>query len=198
VNVITPVATTDYLVNSATDGTGTDLTGSCTVTVDVFSTGAKISIENTSGSIGYITLLKVRGDAIIAQANVRVLAEDTASQSKYGVRTFDLDGPWVQNTNAARSFANYLKTFLSIERPYFEFEIVGRPDVQFALALGQQIRLYLPDEDVDVNVRVHYLRHQSMDRALMAWRTTVMVEPFEQLTDEYWYVPHTIPMRVAY
>lgn len=199
IDVIAPVATTDYTMHSNSDGSGANLTANFTVTASVFSTGAKLTIKNNGTSTGYVTLLKLRGDAVAAASTVPVLAEDATSQAKYGVRTFELDSNWVQNTNAARSFANYLRTFMAAERPYFEFELgPNNPDVQFGLRLGKQIRLSLPNDNIDGYFRVHYVQHRSLDRGLMGVRTTVMVEPFEQLTDEYWYVPHTIPMRVAY
>jgi hypothetical protein len=197
--VLQPVAGLDYIVNSNEDGSGTDLTSYFTVSATIFSTAAKLYVKNNGNVIGHFILLRLRGAAIAATNSVPVIAEDLASQALYkALRTFDLATNWVQNTNAARSFAAFLRTLLSVERPYFQFDLLSNPDLQFSLDLGQQVRLNLPEDGIDGYFRVHYLRHQSLDRGLMAFRTTVMLEPFLQFSEDYWVVPHRVPMRVPY
>lgn len=198
-SVVQPVAGVDYVVNSNSDGSGTDLTASFSVTATVFSTAAKLRIANNGGVTGYVTLLRLRGNAIAATNDVPIVAEDLDSQARYkAVRTFDLATSWVQNTNAARSFAAFLRTLMGVERPYFQFDLLPNPELQFSFDLGQQIHLDLPEDGIDDYFRVHYIRHQSLDSGLMAFRTTVMVEPFLQMDEDYWVVPHRVPMRVAF
>jgi hypothetical protein len=198
-SVLQPVATTDYTANSNSDGSGTNLTANFTVTADVFSTGAKLIITNNSASVGYITFLRIRGNAIASTNNVPIQADDVVSQQLHkATRSFDLSTNWVQNTNAARSEASFLRSFLSASQKYLEFELLPNPDLQFSMDLGKQVDVYLPDDGIEGSFRVHYIYHKSIDRSLVAVRTTVMLEPFSQLTDEYWIVPHTVPMRVSY
>lgn len=197
--VLQPVAGLDYIVNSNADGSGIDLTAFFTVSATMFSTAAKLKVINNGTLTGHFILLRLRGAAIAATNSVPVIAEDLASQALYkAIRTFDMATNWVQNTNAARSFATFLKALLAVERPYFQFDLLPNPDLQFSLDLGQQVRLNLPDDGIDDYFRVHYIRHQSRDRGLMAFRTTVMVEPSIKFSEDIWVVPHRVPMRVAY
>jgi len=64
-SVVTPVATTDYVFNSAADGTGTDKTAQ--VTVDTFTSfggGFQIIFNNLDSSDVYLTSFQVRGQAV--------------------------------------------------------------------------------------------------------------------------------------
>lgn len=64
-DMITPVATTDYLVNTLSDGSGTNLTSSL-VLVDITygSEGFTHTVKNNSSNTGYITKWSPRGKGI--------------------------------------------------------------------------------------------------------------------------------------
>ncbi|MCP4088413.1 MAG: hypothetical protein GY746_01270, partial [Gammaproteobacteria bacterium] len=49
--VLTPVATTDYTVNTQADGGGTDITADCTVSLSDFGDTAKLDIVNTNVAV---------------------------------------------------------------------------------------------------------------------------------------------------
>lgn len=199
-NVIQPVPTTDYLAYANQDGSGLNLTGNISIPTDVFSTGAKPVITNNGASSAWLTWLRIRGNAI-ASGSISTIREDdfTNQQLIKSVRSFELDSNWVQNINAARSFAAYLKTFLTQGRKFLQFDLLPNPDLQFKMDLGKKVQVYLPDDGINETYRVHYLRHVSRDRGLMAFRTSLMLEPAPDLGGEdYWIVPHTVPMRVAY
>lgn len=63
-DVIVPVANTDYTINSAADGTGTDQTGSVTFTFEDLGSAAIGYFTNTSTSTVYLTGFQVRGTAV--------------------------------------------------------------------------------------------------------------------------------------
>ena len=63
----TPVATTDWTVNAAADGSGSNLTGSCSVAVSKFANSMKIAITNSSGTDGFLTFLQARGTGVTAR-----------------------------------------------------------------------------------------------------------------------------------
>lgn len=83
-NMVTPVATTDYTVNTLANGTGTDLTSSATVTVTFGGNSASITVTNTSTSSGYITLFQLRGYGIYTYADVTLELEDADAINTYG------------------------------------------------------------------------------------------------------------------
>jgi hypothetical protein len=97
----TPAATTDYTVNTLANGTGTDLTASCTVSVAKYTNSMRISLTNSSGSDGFITLLQARGTAIVESDPISIKCEDTTSQSKYRKRTFPIETRYIPSTEEA-------------------------------------------------------------------------------------------------
>jgi len=69
-SITTPVGSTDFLANSKSDGSGTDLTAVVTVSIhEDRGQGALLKAVNTSGTPGYFTILQLRG--------VLMEAEDT-------------------------------------------------------------------------------------------------------------------------
>jgi hypothetical protein len=110
-SVIAPVATTDYTANTTQGGGGTNMTASMSVAATIYSTWTKLVVSNTHATLGfYITLLKVRGDAI-TQTPTPIRIEDAASQTAYGKRELTFDVPWQQSVNTATDLANTLKNF---------------------------------------------------------------------------------------
>lgn len=109
--VIAPVVTTDYTANTTAGGGGTDMTASMTVTANIYSTWAKLTVANTHASTPfYITLLKMRGQAL-SQVPTTIQRTDTTSQTTYGKRRLDIDLRWQQSVNVATDLANMLKAF---------------------------------------------------------------------------------------
>lgn len=103
----TPVATTDYVANSASDGSGTNLTASITVVVVKAARSMKISLANAASVTAYITLLQARGTPAYRNDPIGVAVEDSASQAKYGKRTFPLGGKFYPSTAKALSYAQF-------------------------------------------------------------------------------------------
>lgn len=94
----------DYQMNSAPDGTGTDLTDNFIVIAAFSGTGVRFPfIQNTGATPGYVTKLQVRGQ-IISRKNT--LIEKTIAGSQ-GVKTLELDMPFQGNANKADSLANF-------------------------------------------------------------------------------------------
>jgi hypothetical protein len=64
--------------------------------------------------------------------------------------------------------------------------IRGNPDVQFGLDLGDATGLYIPDKGIDGVYRVAWMQHKNIDRALHHFDTTILWEPFPDLSGNYW------------
>jgi hypothetical protein len=107
--MVTPVATTDYTMNSAEDGLGSDLTGNFTVTASYTGQGVRYTIVNGGGTPGYITKLQARGKGVYRKD---VNVEKTVSGS-YGDRVLSIDMPYQTSVNIASNLATYLATLLS-------------------------------------------------------------------------------------
>lgn len=96
-DMITPVATTDYQMWSNSDGTGTNLTSNLVVTANYGSSRVVYTLQNTGGTLGYVTKLQARGKAIYDYNPITYIAEDTTSQSTYGVALVSLDQKYQSN-----------------------------------------------------------------------------------------------------
>lgn len=143
INVITPVATTDWTVNSQSDGLGTDLTSSCTCVMTDFGDTAKLVFTNLSGSTGFLITPKVRGDAIY-----EVSASDVTYPSNTDTipkpRELTLDLPWQQDVNSAVDIANVMGAFYSGNHPMPNVSMQDYPDIQFTAELFDIATLALP------------------------------------------------------
>ena len=198
-NVLQPVPTTDYLANTNSDGTGTNLTANFTVTANIFSSGAKLTVTNTQPTIGWLWFCTVRGNAIAAGNQAKYKVDDVASQTALkAIRSFNLETDWMQNFNEARAAARYLGSFLPSSRKYLSFDMVPDGELQFKLDLGKLIMVSLPEDGINATYRVHYLRHEFMDAAGTLTRTSVMAEPYLAPDPDYWILPKRIPMKVPY
>lgn len=110
VDVVTPVADTDYTVSEFSDGSGVDYTTapSFSIGVAVEATRAKITLGNTAIGPLYMTLLQVRGKPLRTYDPVTVEQSDAASQAAYDTRALALDLPMQADPVFALSYAQYL------------------------------------------------------------------------------------------
>lgn len=93
INMVTPVATTDYTANSQADGGGTNLTGNFSLSVTFGGNSATIRVTN-SGAAGYLTKCQLRGRGVYAFESVLIDVKDTDSIDLYGQQSRRLDMPY--------------------------------------------------------------------------------------------------------
>lgn len=110
VDVVAPVATTDYTVNDRPDGSGFDYTQAASFSISATTEATRMQIALTNDAIGplYVTLLRVRGKPIITYDPITLEAADSASQSAYQVRARALDLPLQADPTFAETMAGYL------------------------------------------------------------------------------------------
>lgn len=90
-NMQTPVATTDYLANTASDGSGTNKTTNIVVTATYYGDTVYYSILNNASTGVYITFLQARGYGIYYGNSIESTKEDPTSQEDYGYFPFQFD-----------------------------------------------------------------------------------------------------------
>lgn len=105
-DMVNPVATTDYTMNSQQDGGGIDLTANFTVTASFTGSGVRFTITNNGGTAGYVTMLRVRGKGIyrfwaVIEADV---------PDAIGDRVLEVRMPFQNNVNVGQSVAEYYAT----------------------------------------------------------------------------------------
>ena len=104
----TPAATTDFLLNAASDGSGTNLTSDITVTQTKTAERMAITLTNSAtGSSGYVTKLQARGTAVSTKNPCIVRAIDTTSQGIYGERKYVAKTKFIPTTSEAQDWCDY-------------------------------------------------------------------------------------------
>lgn len=179
VNVITPVATTDYLLNSQSDGGGSNLTGSASLSFTDFGDTAKISITNGSGSLAYVTLLKVRGDAIYETDTADVTYPSDVSTIT-NPRELFIDLVWQQDVNVASDIAGVQGAFWATLHPLPIVRIDTRPELQFAVELFDVVEVNLAAIGLSyATYRVGGIDHQTYgSKNCQNVKSTFWLEPY--------------------
>jgi hypothetical protein len=108
VDLVSPVATTDYMFNSLEDGSGTDLTAQLSLQSTFSANGGEIIVTNGGPADGYLTKLQCRGKGIYDYETVLAKADSAASKLKYGERSFSLDMPYQDDLNVAKDAAEFI------------------------------------------------------------------------------------------
>lgn len=103
-NMQTPVATTDYLANTASDGSGTNKTASIAVTATYYGDTVYYSIANNSTSDVYITFLQARGYGIYYGNSIESIIDESNSQNAYGYFPFQFDMKYQKDTYLANAY----------------------------------------------------------------------------------------------
>jgi hypothetical protein len=104
-NMQTPVVTTDYLMNTKSDGTGTNISADLTVTATFYGDLVHFVLQNANDQSAYITKLQVRGFGIYYGNTIEAQLDDAASQSAYGFEGFQFDQRYQRDTGAGLAYA---------------------------------------------------------------------------------------------
>lgn len=103
-NMQAPTATTDYLANTLSNGTGTNKTSDQTVTATYYGDTVYYSIENGASEGIYITHLQARGYGIYYGNSVESTVNDSVSQNAHGYAPFQFDMKYQKNTYLAGAY----------------------------------------------------------------------------------------------
>lgn len=184
-NIIAPVATTDYTMNSAANGSGTNLTANFTVTHFDLGNTVLARVKNNGATDGYITLLKVRGNAI-TQSSLVLKTEDATSQAEYGVLRMKYASDWLQSANEGESIRDYLLLLLKDAPGFFEIEMQDRFDKQFEAGLMDVVEATFDYYAVAAeNFRVGYYYDQWVSSNGQSVKTSLRLEPVISVSGDY-------------
>lgn len=198
INCAQPVATTDYLMNTAADGTGTNKTADFTVAATYFSETVKNVITNNGTAAGaYVTLLQNRGQAVDTPYTSYAMADTSGTDIK---RMFVIDTPWMQDTNKAQQYADYLLDILGEPQKYPVFQLENQFDKQFSFDLLDRITVTMAKFGISQDFRVGGIEEEWLSENGQAVRTTVYTEPFVSAMPEegFWFFPMTFPTVFPY
>lgn len=96
---ITPVSSTDWMVNAAADGTGTDYTSTASFTMTAYGATAVCTVFNGNANATYLTKFQIRGYTMDLLPTLSFTNQDSSSISTYGDRGLTLDNEIIENYN---------------------------------------------------------------------------------------------------
>ena len=120
----TLVGGTDYIANSARDGSGTDMTSSLTLTVEYFALSLDIDlIENTSSQTIYLTKLQARGKVVTDEGDSEEFHYSEDSIANYGRRTYRFPAGFITDRQEAQGFIAVLLAQTAEAHPKVSLEV---------------------------------------------------------------------------
>lgn len=135
VDVVSPVATTDYRVFEFADGTGVEYTSSprFSLGVEIEGTRARLTLGNTAAGPLYVTFLQVRGRAVRTYDGVSVVEQSGAAEAEYGQRRVRVASRMLSDEAHALAYAQWLiarfgSARLEVERVKLGGSLIGGRD----------------------------------------------------------------------
>ena len=181
-DVIDPVISVDYSMNSQIDGEGVDLSGSFTVDATPYAKTALIRITNNSGQVGYIILLKIRGNAL-DQPNATFYTKDNSGSEDQ--RLFIMDNKWIYTIAVARGYAHFMVGFLNQNHAYLTMYQQDQTAHQFGMDLLDPLNIEIAKKNIDGFFRLGYVEHRWQKPTGQLVNTTNYFEPARDIS-EYW------------
>lgn len=197
-SVTTPAATTDYTANDAADGSGTDRTANFSFARTGFATASKL-VPTNSGAAAYLTLFKLRGDAISADEYTFTQTSDTDSITAYGERELVIKSDWMQDLNTAIDRASFL--LARFKQPRFFPRIkVKRSSIakMYTADLFSLVTVNFASNDISAEMRLGYIERSWDISESSVINTVLHFEP--NLTISIagaWVFPVTFPATFA-
>jgi hypothetical protein len=108
INMQAPAPFTDYAMNTASDGSGADITANFSVSPSFGGNGVRFQITNNGTVNGYITLLQARGKGVYDYQNVILEAQDADSIQNHGEQGDAIDMKYQSDPSVAAEAALYL------------------------------------------------------------------------------------------
>jgi hypothetical protein len=136
-DMITPVVDTDYKFGSSSGGGANDKNADLAVTATYGGNSVDWTLENTSGTTGFLNLLQARGTAVRTFEPAIATAEDAASKTAYGRRVYSLVLPYQDSPLVAADFAAQELALRKSPRTYVEqVTVTGRDGVRMRMAVA--------------------------------------------------------------
>lgn len=149
-----------------------------TVTLENAGETGTLFFRNDSGGTGYLLLLSVVGDAIYAQYQSVLSADDTASQALYGKKTMTIKTEWMQRADICQDRVDDIVAALASPIPMPVISIENRATLQFNYDLFEHgIRLQLAAWGLDETYRIGKIEHRWLNENGQAIRTVYKLEP---------------------
>ena len=127
---ITPVPNTDYTANSASDGSGTDYTGSVAVTYfQTYGNAAAIIVQNYANVPVYLTRFQIRANPLRIYRWIKVSYIDETSANQYGEQAIEIENNFMDDESFARQIAENNVLRYRNTKNLFKASIIGNTNI---------------------------------------------------------------------
>lgn len=134
------------MANSLEDGTGTDLSSNIDIVSQTnFGTSILVEIENTGGVPLFLNEMSVYGTPAKIVRVVNILEKDQTSISEFEEQVYEVESPYIQDVDTARSIALTIVRHFKDYGNTLEIDIKTNP----ALQIGDLVNVDV-DNIVDV------------------------------------------------
>jgi len=154
---ITPVATTDWLMNTQADGLGTDKTGQGTPsfqnTNTILGKFHHLRIVNNDSTAYFLVKLQVRGVGLTYEDETTMEAQDSTSQTAYGERRKVIGCLFIDREQAAQDLADNRETRRDDPKTVIEITLAGGDKVTMHDMIQRRIsdRVTVDYSDMTIN-----------------------------------------------
>lgn len=156
---ITVVSSSDYITNTRTQGTGFDRTSQTSAAVDNLGATAVCTLFNGSSDEVFLTKFQIRGYSLQEQPELRLVTDNTESQSRYGVRDKTFDSPLISGIDYARGLSGYLVNEQGGALSDTDITVVNRFPDMLTVELGDRIGVVENETAVDAIYTVVNIEH---------------------------------------
>jgi len=174
-SITDPAATTDYVANTASDGSGTDTTSDITVSVDKFTKTAKLTIQNNAGMKIYLTKLRLRGTPATVTSEIIHIYQDDDSIDKYERRELVIENDFIDSDEFARYLATAIVTKYKDPLKRVRVLVRGIPQIQ----LKDKVSCYDPDTATYSDYRVTKIQGVLSPGEMIQWLTLREISSYE-------------------
>jgi hypothetical protein len=108
IEMVTPVSSTDYLTNAASNGGGANLTATTSVSAVFFAQTAYNTVFNGSATDAYLTKYTLRGKPVQRLSRFTALSEHASSQNFYGTLVYALSNPLIGDQRFGQNYADFI------------------------------------------------------------------------------------------
>lgn len=140
-DLITPVVSLDYRLNTASGDSGTDLTLTASLDISFFGATAICSLFNGSDSTAYVTTFNVRGKPIQRIPTFTTYSSVNSSITEYGERDITLTSNLIKNKNFAQDYAEFLTAEFHDPKPDMTISHKNIFPEQLSIDLGNLIHI---------------------------------------------------------
>ena len=170
-----PADTTDFKMNQAADGTGTDKTSLWDVTTTYFGEVSKNVISNDSAvNPHYCTLLKNRGKPIVSDESTYRTFDHSGTAAE---RVLTIDNPFIQTSWQAEFYDSFTEQLVATTLRFPVFQLESQPAYQFGFDLFDKLEITIAEYDIDGDYLVGGIEEQWLSNNGQAVLTTVYTEP---------------------